>query len=138
MSILVWNDWINHGHFRASLSDLIKSIGDRFLVWINFALGFQNSPLAFHLFISEILNNSTVEMLGYPWVIFCCHGDLKWCLVFLIRSWRRSLSYRNQSNDLRGKSMFWFLYDGGLCYEINKTVKTQTIAVVQKRRHNEI
>ena len=32
-------------------------------------------------------------------------------------SWRRPLSYRNQSIDLRSKSMDWFLYDNGLRHE---------------------
>ena len=35
--------------------------------------------------------------------------------------WRRSLSYRNQSNDLLCKSMVWFLNDRHLCHErVNK------------------
>ena len=32
-------------------------------------------------------------------------------------SWRRSLSYENQSIDLRTKSMDWFLYDNGFRHE---------------------
>ena len=32
-------------------------------------------------------------------------------------SWRRSLSYRNQSIDLQSKSMDWFLYDKDLRHE---------------------
>ena len=35
----------------------------------------------------------------------------------LTLSWRRPLSYRNQSIDLLCKSMGWFLYDNGLRYE---------------------
>ena len=39
----------------------------------------------------------------------------------LTLSWRRSLSYRNQSIDLLRKSVDWFLYDSGLRYErVNK------------------
>ena len=37
--------------------------------------------------------------------------------IYLTLSWRRPLSYRNQSIDLKsksGKSMDWFLYDNGL------------------------
>ena len=33
------------------------------------------------------------------------------------RSWRRPISYRNQSTDLHSKSMDWFLYDVGLRHE---------------------
>ena len=42
---------------------------------------------------------------------------LQFCRTFLTLSWRRSLSYRNQSIDLQSKSMDWFLYDNGLRYE---------------------
>ena len=35
----------------------------------------------------------------------------------LTLSWRRPWSYRNQSIDLRRKSMDWFLYDHGLRHE---------------------
>ena len=39
------------------------------------------------------------------------------CFWFLILSWRRPLSYRNQSIDLLCKSMDWFLYDNDLRHE---------------------
>ena len=32
----------------------------------------------------------------------------------LTLSWRRKISYRNQSIDLQSKSMDWFLYDIGI------------------------
>ena len=35
----------------------------------------------------------------------------------LTLSLQRPLSYRNQSYDLRSKSMGWFLYDNGLRHE---------------------
>ena len=35
----------------------------------------------------------------------------------LTLSWRRPISYRNQSTDLLCKSMDWFLYDIGLHHE---------------------
>ena len=42
----------------------------------------------------------------------------------LTLSWRRSLSYRNQSTDLKSKSIDWFLYDKGLRHEsIKKNFK---------------
>ena len=37
-------------------------------------------------------------------------------------SWRRPLSYGNQSIDLRSKSMDWFLYDNGLRHERVKLI----------------
>ena len=37
-------------------------------------------------------------------------------MLYLTLSWRRPISYRNQSIDLR-KSMDWFLYDIGLRHE---------------------
>ena len=41
--------------------------------------------------------------------------------VALTLSRRKPLSYRNQSIDLRSKSMDWFLYDNGLRHERVKT-----------------
>ena len=38
-------------------------------------------------------------------------------MVFLTLSWRRPLSYRNQSSDLLFKLMDWFLYDNGRYHE---------------------
>ena len=41
----------------------------------------------------------------------------------LTLSRRRPISYRNQSIDLLGKSMDWFLYDNRLCHEmVNKKI----------------
>ena len=42
---------------------------------------------------------------------------LKFTLNLLTFSWRRPLSYRNQSIDLRSKSLDWFLYGNGLRHE---------------------
>ena len=46
------------------------------------------------------------------------------CLLTL--SWRRSLSYRNQSIDLLNTSMDWFLYDNGPRHE---RVKMQLVLI---------
>ena len=43
----------------------------------------------------------------------------------LTLSWRRPLSYRNQSIDLRSKSKDWFLYDNGLHHERVKRFSEQ-------------
>ena len=37
--------------------------------------------------------------------------------ISLTLSWRRPLSYRNQSIDFQSRSMDWFLYDNGLHHE---------------------
>ena len=44
----------------------------------------------------------------------------------LTLSWRRPVSYRNQSTDLRSKSMDWFLYNNGLRHERVKGVQCNT------------
>ena len=46
-----------------------------------------------------------------------------WLLVLTL-SWRRPLSYRNQSIDLRSKSVDWFLHDNGLGHERVKSVNS--------------
>ena len=51
----------------------------------------------------------------------------------LTLSWRRQLSYRNQS-DLRSKLMDWFLYDNGLRHEIvNKDLTSVTLKQLKER-----
>ena len=53
-------------------------------------------------------------------------------MIVLTSSWRRLLSYRNQSIDLPSKSMDWFLYDNGLRHEkVNKYSS-------EKENHKEI
>ena len=58
----------------------------------------------------------------------------------LTLSWRRPLSYRNQSNDLQSKLMDWFLYDNGLRHErINSyfaTVRSLQKIQVWKWKHS--
>ena len=47
---------------------------------------------------------------------------IKCSLVQLTLSWRRPLSYRNQSIDFLCKSIEWFLYDNGLRHERVKEI----------------
>ena len=52
---------------------------------------------------------------------------LHWFAInsYLIISWRRSLSYRDQSTGLLFKSMNWFLFDRGPCHErINASIQS--------------
>ena len=49
-------------------------------------------------------------------------GLLQKSFVVLTLSWRRPLSYRNRSIDLRSKSMDCLLYDNGLRHEIVKEI----------------
>ena len=62
------------------------------------------------------------------------HISYKLPLMFFIfsltLSWRRPISYRNQSIDLRSKSMDWFLYDIGLRHERVNSV----ILIMSKKR----
>ena len=52
-------------------------------------------------------------------MVLACEWYVKFILTL---SWRRPLSYRNQSIDLVCKSMGWFLYDNGLRHERVKPV----------------
>ena len=45
----------------------------------------------------------------------------------LTLSWRRPLSYRNQSIDLHSKSMDWFLYDNCLRHERVKLLTSNLV-----------
>ena len=71
-------------------------------------------------------------------------GSLKLLLTYtrpvlngetLTLSWRRPLSYRNQSIDLIRKSMDWFLYDNGLRHERVKVQLGQFLALADSQIH---
>ena len=51
----------------------------------------------------------------------------------LILSWRRPLSYRNQTIDLVCNSMDWFLYDNGLRHERVSITRIDFLNVFTKR-----
>ena len=92
-------------------------------------------PMKFAKFLRKpILKNIFEPLLLYlTWWIFWLHFlrpryllDLLYLnkayitcsVIFLLtHSWWRALSYRNQSIDLRSRSMDWFLYDNGLRHE---------------------
>ena len=62
------------------------------------------------------------QILSYSPFLLCfsrwsCDRTTSNVSIFLTLSWRRPVSYRNQSIDLRSKSMNWFLYDIGLRHE---------------------
>ena len=65
------------------------------------------------VFLQKLYSNNEVSLEFTHW---------------LTLSWRRPLSYRNQSIDLRSKSMDWFLYDNGLLHE---RVKYSDICVIE-------
>ena len=56
------------------------------------------------------------------WILrkYVFKNKINFCLTL---SWRRPILYRNQSIDLRSKSMDWFLYDIGLRHERDKKEK---------------
>ena len=60
---------------------------------------------------------------GFCFNFFIVSGDV------LTLSWRRSLSYRNQSDDLLCKRMNWFLYNGTSVIKEFRLYQTSTIAL---------
>ena len=60
------------------------------------------------------INSNAKQMPGI--LLFRC-GNLQCAMKLLTLSWRRHLSYSNQSIHLLCKSMDWFLYDGDLLLE---------------------
>ena len=60
----------------------------------------------------------------------CSFHRLLNTLITLTLSWRRLLSYRNQSTDLQSKSMDWFLYDNVLRH---KRVKRRNWLQIESR-----
>ena len=69
-------------------------------------------------FLPSSIDSSSLLVLFYVhlFLLFICYPN--WMLTSdLTLSWRRPISYRNQSIDLLCKSMDWFLYDIGLRHE---------------------
>ena len=61
---------------------------------------------------------TTRSYLAFNWPSCPTLGFFHFLLTGLLTlSWRRPLSHRNQSIDLRKKPMDWFLYDNGLRHE---------------------
>ena len=96
--------------------------------------------LAHEHFITHTGKKSTAALLNFMGP--GCRGSRKtntqnfisfvsrWKLIFLTLSWRRPLSYRNQSIDLQSKSVDWFLYDNGLRHErVKATFRTFLIQI---------
>ena len=54
-------------------------------------------------------------------------------MLHLTLSWRRPLSYRNQSIDLRSKSVDWFLYDNGLHHERVNTLTATNLCMTKAK-----
>ena len=67
----------------------------------------------------------SLQIIANPSTGFCMGGLL--FLTVLTLSWRRSLSYKNQSIDLQSKSMDWFLYGRDLRLERVKKSKYKII-----------
>ena len=65
----------------------------------------------FALLPTKYFGNS-LKLVKFEW------WNLSKMISKLTLSWRRPLSYRNQSTDLLRKSVDWFLYDNGLRHEI--------------------
>ena len=79
-------------------------------LWHNFSLQIRYKARALFLIHEDILKhqkNLASTKVYFNWI--------HWLKSTL--SWRRPLSYRNQSIDLRCKSMDWFLYDNGFRHE---------------------
>ena len=64
---------------------------------------------------------SGMQLTTRDTLIVSCSSNISHILTYLTLSWRRQISYRNQSTDLQSKSMYWFLYDIGLRHERVKT-----------------
>ena len=56
--------------------------------------------------------------------LYASHSHKITAKLSLTLSWRKPLSYRNQSTDLGSKSIDWFLYDNGLRHERFKNNNT--------------
>ena len=69
------------------------------------------------LYVIVFMRWSTLLLVGNQFIDLNSSSDI-WCILpNLTLSWRRPISYRNQSIDLQSKSIDWFLYDIRLRHE---------------------
>ena len=91
----------------------------------------QHKADIFHLFVRCTLQcfqfSEGTNQLGMRKSLFMESRDIFRTLSNLTLSWRRLLSYRNQSIDLRCKSKDWFLSDNGLRHERVNSFQPLTI-----------
>ena len=78
--------------------------------WLEYFIIFGETPVV-------VVYTSVAKLTG-RWIFFFMTSRT----ICLTLSWRRPISYRNQSTDLRSKSMDWFLYDNGLSHDRVKSV----------------
>ena len=105
------------------LSVLSRSVGKllEFYNWVHCDAKYLLNIVAFWEKF-EIIFPSTFLLLRRRFNIFeyvwgAARGSFSFSHICLTLSWRRPLSYRNQSIDLLCKSVDWFLYENGLRHE---------------------
>ena len=89
--------------------------------WYNTFLGFKKTFNVSHV-IKIVFGEVIIQKHFFFALLLIFPLPKVDCLFFLksndlTLSWRRPLSYRNQSINLQSKSMDWFLYDNGLRHE---------------------
>ena len=100
--------------WHISLANAFVSIS----IWREWNLDYLSSHMFFLLKIVNLLiitkNGENLKLHWFEsWhTSFQCF--YLFLLLYLTLSWQRPLSYRNQSINLRSKSMDWFLYNNGL------------------------
>ena len=103
--------WYPDGHSQWTLPTVLLQIAGEI----------QPSVFSVHSSISKVeiyfVKGVLKEELFKLWVNLSSNYVLRFCLTL---SYRRSLSYRNQSIDLFCKSMDWFLYDWDIHHGIVK------------------
>ena len=105
------NHWPTHKSYEKFWRSMYKSKKLISRIKLNKSVYIANCIDRFCWQYAVIVCNSNLEIL-FAFVLI-----LLTLTSYLTLSWRRLLSYRNQSTELRSKSMDWFLYDNGLRHE---------------------
>ena len=93
-------------------------INDRFSRWVSLSRDYivQFAPNFFHMLCWKYFDGLNLLHISL----------IRFNHLHLTFSWRGPLSYRNQSIDLRSKSVDWFLYDNGFRHErVKKKLKNK-------------
>ena len=97
---------------------LLSIVSNRFRCFVSDRLTVKIAGYQKHMSYSSLQISLLLLVLSpYIQLAFTTIKLLLMMKQYLTLSWRRSLSYRNQSIHLLCKSMNWFLYDRGLHHE---------------------
>ena len=121
-----WNKYNKYNRYQRSWAKFLRQQLNILIPFLRDRTAKGLHPRHFSTNFLRFWERQLPFMAGFVQKMFKSTSQVKWntllivvliIILILTLSWRRPISYRNQSIDFRSKSMDWFLYDIGLCHE---------------------